>query len=320
MSVLSQPRFHDEAAAFAYLESIVWADGKVCPHCGVVNGRVYDLAGVRGKPSKKSPEGALRHGLKKCGECRKQFTVKVGTVFEDAKLPLHLMLQAVHLMMSSKKGISSHQLSRILEIQYNSAWFLSHRIREAMRSGDFAPFGGNGTRVEVDETYIGRKKGYDMKPNQRGGWHKMRVVSLVDRASGTARSIHTMDISRSEVAEIVRANVAREAVLTTDESSLYKAVGREYAGHDKVNHLAGEYVRGEITTNTVEGFFSIFKRGMKGVYQHCGEQHLHRYLAEFDFRYNNRVALGVDDKARADRAVVGIVGKRLTYRRANFGA
>jgi transposase-like protein len=320
MSVLSQPRFHDEAAAFEYLEAMVWANGITCPHCGTVGGRVYKLEGVRSKPSKKNPEGIVRHGLKKCGECRKQFTAKIGTVFEDAKLPLHKMLQAVHLIVSSKKGISSHQLSRILEIQYNSAWFLSHRIREAMRSGDLAPFGGNGTRVEVDETYIGRKKGYEMKPKQRGGWHKMRVVSLVDRASGTARSIHTMDISRSEVAEIVRANVAREAVLTTDESSLYKAVGREYAGHDKVNHLAGEYVRGEITTNTVEGFFSIFKRGMKGVYQHCGEQHLHRYLAEFDFRYNNRVALGVDDKARADRAVVGIVGKRLTYRRPDLNA
>ncbi len=317
MSVLSRPRFHDEAAAFEYLEAMVWANGVACPHCGVVGGRVYKLEGVRSKPSKKNPEGIVRHGLKKCGECRKQFTAKVGTVFEDAKLPLHKMLQAVHLIVSSKKGISSHQLSRILEVQYNSAWFLSHRIREAMRSGDFAPFGGNGTRVEVDETYIGRKKGYEMKPNQRGGHHKMRVVSLVDRETGAARSIHTHDLSRDEVAQIVRANVSREAVLTTDESTLYKAVGREYAGHDKVNHLAGEYVRGEVTTNTVEGFFSIFKRGMKGVYQHCGEQHLHRYLAEFDFRYNNRAKLGVDDKTRADRAVVGIVGKRLTYKSAN---
>lgn len=312
MSVLSQPRFHDEAKAFEYLESMVWANGVVCPHCGVVGGRVYKLDGVRGKPSKKSPEGAIRFGLKKCGECRKQFTAKVGTVFEDAKLPLHKMLQAVHLIVSSKKGISSHQLSRILEIQYNSAWFLSHRIREAMRSGDLDPFGGNGSRVEVDETYIGRKKGVEMT---RGGHHKMRVVSLVDRETGIARSIHTKDISRDEVAQIVRANVAREAILTTDESTLYKAVGREFAGHDKVNHLAKEYVRGDVTTNTVEGFFSIFKRGMRGVYQHCGEQHLHRYLAEFDFRYTHRSAKGVDDGQRADNAMLGIVGKRLTYRR-----
>lgn len=186
MSVLSQPRFHDEAAAFAYLESIVWADGKVCPHCGVVNGRMYDLAGVRGKPSKKSPEGALRHGLKKCGECRKQFTVKVGTVFEDAKLPLHIMLQAVHLMMSSKKGISSHQLSRIFEIQYNSAWFLSHRIREAMRSGDLPPLGSGGGIVDVDETFIGRVKG---APVKRAFHHKMKVLALVDRDSGKARTM-----------------------------------------------------------------------------------------------------------------------------------
>lgn len=168
MSVLSQPRFHDEAAAFAYLESIIWADGKVCPQCGVVNGRIYTLAGVRGKPSKKHPEGAVRHGLKKCGECRKQFTVKVGTVFEDAKLPLHLMLQAVHLMMSSKKGISSHQLGHILEIQYNSAWLLSHRIREAMRSDNLAPFGSNGTPVEVAETYFGRRDGVSVLPYRSG--------------------------------------------------------------------------------------------------------------------------------------------------------
>lgn len=159
MSVLSLPRFHDEAAAFDYLESMVWADGVVCPHCGTVGGRVYKLEGVRSKPSKKNPEGIVRHGLKKCGECRKQFTAKVGTVFEDAKLPLHKMLQAAHLMMSSKKGISSHQLSRLLEVQYNSAWFLSHRIREAMRSGDLSAFGIGGGIVEVDETFIGRVKG-----------------------------------------------------------------------------------------------------------------------------------------------------------------
>lgn len=320
MSVLSSPHFHDEEKAFAYLESIVWADGVVCPHCGVTGGRVYDLSGVRGKPSKKSPEGALRYGLKKCGECRKQFTVKVGTVFEHARMPLYKMLQAVHLITSSKKGISAHQLHRILEVQYKTAWFLAHRIREAVRSGDLSPFGGNGTRVEVDETYIGQKKGYERKTGQRGSWHKMRVVSLIDRENGLARSIHTQDISSDEVAQIVRANVAREALLTTDESSLYKAVGREFAGHDKVNHLAKEYARGEITTNTVEGFFSIFKRGMRGVYQHCGEQHLHRYLAEFDFRYNHRIANGFDDRQRTTEGLKGIVGKRLTYARPDLNA
>lgn len=160
MSVLSSPYFHDEAKAFEHLESIVWADGVVCPHCGVIGGRVYDLSGVRGKPTLKTPEGALRHGLKKCGECRKQFTVKVGTVFEHARMPLHKMLQAVHLIASSKKGISAHQLGRILEVQYKTAWFLAHRIREAMRSGDLAaPFGSGGGAVEVDETYFGTKEG-----------------------------------------------------------------------------------------------------------------------------------------------------------------
>ena len=191
MSVLSQPRFHDETAAFAYLESMIWADGVTCPHCGVVGGRVYKLDGVRGKPSKKNPEGAIRHGLKKCGECRKQFTAKVGTVFEDAKLPLHIMLQAVHLMMSSKKGISSHQLSRVLEIQYNSAWFLSHRIREAMRSGDLAPFGSGGGIVEVDETFIGHDKTIKPKGEKKGrGYaHKHKVLSLIDRDTGRQRSM-----------------------------------------------------------------------------------------------------------------------------------
>jgi transposase-like protein len=316
MSVLSSPRFHDEAKAFEYLESLIWADGKVCPHCGVVNGRMYDLAGVRSKPSKKNPEGVVRHGLKKCGECRKQFTIKVGTVFEDAKLPLHKMLQAVHLMMSSKKGISSHQLSRILEIQYNSAWFLSHRIREAMRCGDLAPFGGNGGAVEVDETYFGKKKGV---PKAKGGVaHKFAVLALVDRETRTMRSFAVDRCTTASVVPVVVANIAREARLMTDESRLYTMIGREFAEHGTTNHGAGQYVDYSdrtIHTNTVEGAFSIFKRGMKGIYQHCGEQHLHRYLAEYEFRYNNRIANGVDDKQRADNALAGIVGKRITYRR-----
>ncbi|UZK67160.1 IS1595 family transposase [Sphingomonas sp. M1-B02] len=315
MSVLSQPRFHDEAKAFEYLEDLIWADGKVCPHCGIVNGRVYDLAGVRSKPSKKNPEGVVRHGLKKCGECRKQFTVKVGTVFEDAKLPLHKMLQAVHLMMSSKKGISSHQLSRILEIQYNSAWFLSHRIREAMRSGDLAPFGSGGGMVEVDETYIGRKKGAGYKGG--GGSHKMKVLALVDRETGRSRAMVIDSTTRAAIEPIVLANLAKEARLMTDEALLYKKIGVNFADHQVVRHYGNEYVRGEAHTNTVEGYFSIFKRGMRGVYQHCGEQHLHRYVAEFNFRYDNRVGNGVDDRQRADIALKGIVGKRLTYKSAD---
>lgn len=317
MSVLSQPRFHDEAAAFAYLESIVWADGKVCPHCGVVNGRMYDLAGVRGKPSKKNPEGAIRHGLKKCGECRKQFTVKVGTVFEDAKLPLHKMLQAVHLMMSSKKGVSSHQLSRVLEVQYNSAWFLSHRIREAMRSGDLAPFGGNGGVVEVDETFIGHLKGAEKK---RAFHHKMKVLALIDRDSGKARTMVVDNVKAETLMPIVLANVAREARIMTDEHSGYRDIKLHFAGHGTTSHGKGQYVDladRTIHSNTVEGYFSIFKRGMKGIYQHCGEQHLHRYLAEFEFRYNNRASNGMNDRQRAEQSLRGIVGKRLMYNPAN---
>lgn len=318
MSVLSQPHFHDEAEAFKFLERIVWADGVVCPHCGVVGGRVYDLAGVRSKASVKNPEGVVRHGLKKCGECRKQFTVKIGTVFEHARMPLHKMLQAVHLMVSSKKGISAHQLSRVLEVQYKSAWFLAHRIREAMRSGELAvPFGTGGTAVEVDETYIGFLKG---APMGKGWPNKMKVLSLVDRATGQLRSYTFDQMISAYVEPVVRANIAKEARLITDDARIYKRIGKHFASHETVNHAAYEYGRGDVFTNTVEGSFSIFKRGMKGVYQHCGEQHLHRYLAEFDFRYSNRAKLGIDDKARSVNAIKGIVGKRLTYARSGVGA
>lgn len=316
MSVLSQPHFHNEPEAFKYLESIVWAGGIVCPHCGVVGGRVYDLSGVRGKPSKKSPEGAIRYGLKKCGECRKQFTAKVGTVFEHARMPLHKMLQAVHLIVSSKKGISSHQLARILEVQYNSAWFLSHRIREAMRSGELAvPYGSGGGAVEVDETYFGQRR--DVPHNSGGGHaHKMGVLALVDRETRTMRTF-TFDRFRAEhVHPIVLSNISREARLMTDEAKMYKKIGLQFAQHGTTLHGGHRYVDRDdrtIHTNTVEGAFSIFKRGMKGVYQHCGEQHLHRYLAEFEFRYNFRIANGVDDRQRSREAVAGIVGKRLTY-------
>jgi transposase-like protein len=318
MSVLSSPHFHDEAKAFEYLESVVWADGVVCPHCGVVAGRVYDLSGVKTKASAKNPEGKVRHGLKKCGECRKQFTVKVGTVFEHARMPLTKMLQAVHLMVSSKKGISAHQLSRVLEVQYKTAWFLAHRIREAMRSGDLAPFGGNGTPVEVDETYFGMKTGAE---KAKGGHaHKLGVLALVDRETKTMRTFTFDKFRADEVHPIVRANISREARLMTDEARMYSKLGKEFAEHGTTLHGIRQYVHPTdrtIHTNTVEGAFSIFKRGMKGVYQHCGEQHLHRYLAEFEFRYNHRIANGVDDRGRARAALDGITGKRITYAAAN---
>lgn len=319
MSVLSKPHFHDEAAAFSYVEGIVWPQGPVCPFCGAME-RIYDLKGVRSKPSKKHPEGVERHGLKKCGECLKQFTVRKGTIFEDSPLPLHIWLQAMHLMCSSKKGISSHQLARTLDITVKSAWFLSHRIREAMRSGDLSPFGSTGGIVEVDETFIGRdgdKPRKDTKP-KRGIGHMNKVLSLVDREAGNVRSFVIKDLRYSTIAPIVGENIAREATLMTDEAFVYKMMAPHFRLHKSVNHSQEEWVNNThpaYHTNTVEGFYSVFKRGMKGVYQHCSSQHLHRYMAEFDFRYSNRAAKGIDDEERTDAAIASIVGKRLTYRR-----
>lgn len=304
MSVLSKPYFHDEEAAFTYLESIVWTDGASCPHCGGVD-RITKV--------KANPEKRIRVGLWRCGDCKMQFTVKIGTVFEHMRLPLHKALQAVYLVTCSKKGVSAHQLHRILEITYKSAWFLCHRIREAMRDGELAPFGGNGGIVEVDETFIGKLKGVEKR---RAFHHKMKVLALVDRDSGKARTMVIDDVKAETLIPIVIANVSREARIMTDEHSGYRDAGKFFAGHGTTSHGKGEYVNLEdrtIHSNTVEGYFSIFKRGMKGIYQHCGEQHLHRYLAEYEFRYNNREALGCNDKDRAGNALRGIVGKRLTY-------
>jgi len=300
-SKLSRTFLHDDAAALAHLEAVLWPNGPTCPHCGATD-RIYALKGKSTRP-----------GVRKCGHCRKPFTVTVGTLFERSHVALHKWMQAVCLLTCSKKGISSHQLHRILDVTYQTAWFMSHRIREAMRDGSLPPLGGNGKIVEADETYIGRKEGW--KP-QRGGAHKMKVLSLVERG-GKVRSVRMDAITVEDVTPIVRENVARESRLMTDQSTVYVPVGREMAGHEAVNHSAEEWVRDEAHTNTLEGYFSVFKRGMKGVYQHCGEKHLHRYLAEFDFRYNNRIRLGVDDTARSDAALRGIVGKRLTYRTIN---
>jgi transposase-like protein len=314
MTNLTAPQFTNEDKAREHLEALRWPDGPVCPHCGSFNAK--RLPAQRGRPTKAHPEGAIRNGVVQCNDCRKQYSVTVGTVFESSKIPLHKWLLATHLLCASKKGISAHQLHRMLGITYKSAWFMFHRIREAMRPNETPPMGGNGGRVEVDETYIGRKKGVDAPG---GGFrHKMRVVSLVDRETGTARSIPANSMKVGEVSSIVRANVAKEAKLTTDEARHYWRVGKEFAAHDRVLHGGLEYVRGDVYTNTVEGFFSIFKRGMRGIYQHCGEQHLHRYLAEFDFRYTNRSANGIEDAERADLALKGIAGKRVTYRRTDF--
>lgn len=310
MSILTRKFFHDERAAFAHLESVLWADGVICPHCGSV-GNAGRLKGVMGH------KGKERLGLWKCyaKECRKQFTVTVGTVFESRHIPLHKMLQAVYLMCASKKGISAHQLHRTLEVQYKTAWFLAHRIREAMRDGSLAPMGGAGKIIEADETVIGFQEGANSRKVRRGGWQFRNVVMTLVERGGSARSFHVDGTTVGTLVPILRMNARRESDLMTDQASWYKSVGQEYASHGTVNHEIKEYAReGGITTNTVEGYFSIFKRGMKGVYQHCAEKHLHRYLAEFDFRYSHRVALGYGDETRALLALKGMVGKRLTYR------
>jgi transposase-like protein len=256
---------------------------------------------------------STRIGVWKCYQCRKPFRVTVGTVFESSHVPLRLWLQAVHLLASSKKGISSNQLHRTLGVTLKTAWFMSHRIREAMRTLNLQPMGGSGAIVEADETYIGKMEGYS---DQRGPGVRNMVVTLVERG-GSARSFHTDGHSVASIYPIVLENIRRESRLMTDKAHHYRAVGEFFADHGSVAHEREEYVRGDIHTNTVEGFYSIFKRGMKGVYQHCKEKHLHRYLAEFDFRYSNRVARGINDVARADRTLKGIVGKRLTYQTPN---
>ena len=319
MSALSAAYMHDEAAAFAHIEAALWLHGPVCPGCGVV-GNAYELNGVRTKSSKKHPDGKERHGLKKCKDCGKQFTVRIGTIFEDSHIDLHLWLQAIYLMTSSKKGISSHQLHRTLGLTVKSAWHMSHRIREAMRTDGSVDFGAGGGVVEADETFIGHDKTIKPKGEKKGrGYaHKHKVLALVDRNTGHARSMVVDDLKAKTLVPILKENIAKAATVYTDEAGQYTHLDRHFEDHDFVRHGAGEYVRGEVHTNTIEGYFSIFKRGMKGVYQHCGKKHLHRYAAEFEFRYNNRIANGVDDRHRAAVALKGATGKRLTYR--GFGA
>jgi transposase-like protein len=320
---LQNPIFTDETKAREWLEARVWPNGPVCPHCGNADpARITALQGTAHRP-----------GLYQCAECREQFTVTVKTVFERSKIPLTKWLAALFMLTASKKGVSAHQIHRSLDISYKSAWFMMHRLREALRTGGLAPMGGSGKVVEVDETYIGRLKGQPVR--RGGGTHKNTVLTLVERG-GSARSFHIDSTSIADITPILKANIAKESGFMTDEARHYMEPGRDFASHDAVNHGEKEYVRywnevtdktradgkpvvetTTITTNTVEGYYSIFKRGMKGIYQHCSEKHLHRYLAEFDFRYSNRAALGVDDYSRAEIAAKGIVGKRLTYRRPN---
>jgi len=310
MSVLSRPYFHDEQAAFTFVEGIIWPQGPVCPHCGGVE-RISSI--------KPNPEKRVRYGLKKCGQCRQQFTVRVGTIFEESKLPMTKWLQAIFLMTASKKGVSAHQLHRTLEVTYKTAWFLAHRIREAMRSGDLAPFGSGGGAVEVDETYIGRNPDNQPKEGKKFRSGNMNcVMTLIDRNSGASKSIVVDRFDAATVGTILSENISLEARLMTDEHPLYGMLGYAFADHGRVTHSRDEYVSKQdrtVHTQTVEGFYSIFKRGMRGVYQHCAKKHLHRYAAEFDFRYSHRIANGYDDTQRAVKALEGVVGKRLTYRR-----
>ncbi len=299
--IFTAEHFQSEEAAFAFLEARVWPEGPVCPHCGSF-GRIKKLAGK-----------TTRVGLRKCYDCMKPFTVKVGTVFESSHVKLHLWMQAVHLMCSSKKGVSSNQLHRTLGVTLKTAWFMSHRIREAMTTLGVEPMGGPGTVVEIDETFIGKKKGM---PKQRGYAHKHAVMTLIERGKGS-RSFHVSGTAAADLLPIIKAHVASGTHVMTDEAGQYAQLGKHFAAHEFVRHSAGEYVRGDVHTNTLEGFYSVFKRGMKGIYQHCSEKHLHRYVAEFDFRYSNRVRLGVNDVTRTDAALKGIVGKRLTYRTTN---
>jgi transposase-like protein len=323
--VLSHPRFHDEAAAFEWVERIVWPQGPVCPHCGAASDHVGKLPNQRTKPSKKNPDGKLIIGLFKCYACREKFTVRVGTIFEDSHAPLNLWLQAMYMLCSSKKGFSTNQLARTLGVHMKTAWHMSHRIRLAMDESGSGPLGGPGKIVESDEAYTVYKDGGPTWVLHPTGWQKMRgpgdrvpVITLVERG-GRARSRKVENVTAETLRNVVFGSADTKSRLMTDELRAYRRIGQRFAGHDAVNHGEEEWSRKLVDgtkahVNTAEGFFSILKRGIYGCYFHVSEAHLHRYLAEYDFRYSNRAALGVDDEERTDRLIRGIVGKRLTYR------
>ena len=301
-------RFTNPEAARKHLEKLLWQDGRPCPHCGILDASTL----LKGK--------STRPGVYWCNACQAPFSVTVGTVMERSKIPLNIWLYATHLLSSSKKGISANQLGRMLGISYKSAWFLAHRIRIAPLEGSEPPLGGAGKIVEADEAYIGKKDGKAGRklPGSGGYGHKRAVLSLVERG-GKIRSFKLGSSKREHIGPLIRANVDPASALHTDGGTVYRKMGLT-ASHETVDHNK-EYVRegktGTVHTNTLEGFFSVFKRGMVGTYQHCGEQHLQRYLAEFDFRQNTRAKLGIDDATRADIALKGVIGKRLTYRRIN---
>jgi transposase-like protein len=302
-SILSQPYFHNEEAAYAFVEARIWPKGPVCPHCGGV------------ERNKAMGGSSTRIGTYKCYDCRKPFTVKIGTIFEKSHIPMRLWLQAIFLMASSKKGISTNQLHRTLGVTLKSAWFMSHRIREAMNDISGGLLGGGGGIVEVDETFMGPKKGVK-KIN--AGHHRTKVLSLVTR-DGKTRSFHVANVDAQNLKPIMLANIAKDSHLMTDGATHYKSIGKEFDLHESTDHSHKQYakpskVKGvSAHSNTAEGYFAILKRGITGTYHHVSECHLQRYVNEFDFRFSNRKSLGVNDFERAVNLLVGVKGKRLTY-------
>ncbi|WP_395018601.1 IS1595 family transposase [Dongia sp.] len=311
MRKFDDPIFHDEEAARKHFEALRWPDGPICPHCGVVD----DATAL--KPKTK----ATRPGVYKCKSCQKPFSATVGTVFERSHVPLHKWLYANHLMCSSKKGMSAHQLHRLLGVTYKTAWFMAHRIREAMTPIITEPMGGEGQPVQADETYFRVRKpraGSNRRVVKGDEGHNKPIVGLV--SGGKSRMFRVDHANVATIEQILVRNTDPKAELHTDESLLYKDIGKDFAAHKTVKHTENEYMKDGAHTNAIEGFFSIFKRGMTGVYQHCSEKHLQRYLNEFDFRYNHRAGLEIDDTMRADAAIRGVGNKRLTYRRTNGAA
>jgi transposase-like protein len=304
-SVLSEEHFQNEEAALEYIEARLWPHGPSCPFCGATDEHIGALKGK-----------TTRAGLRKCYACNKPFTVRIGTIFEASHLPLHLWLQVIHLMCASKKGISTRQIQRMLQCSMKTAWHLSHRIREAMKDGGLEPLGGAGMVLEADTTFIGGKEpnkhANKRVPGNIGGKGKAIVHAIVERG-GRVRAHHIPRINGATLRPVLEAHANKASALMTDTAGGYLHIGREFARHEMVDHGKGEYVRGDVYSNTVESYFAVLKRGIIGTYHAVSEAHLDRYLAEFSFRYSNREKLGVDDVSRADIALQGVKGKRLTY-------